>query len=376
MARFIGETVDSVLGQDYPHIDYLVMDGGSRDGTVELLEDRGVRYVSEADGGQGDAVNKGFERTEGELFTFLNADDTLMPGAVSRAVEAFAANPEAGVVYGEADYVNEDGVPMGPYPTRPFLRKDFAYTCFICQPAAMMRRGVFEAVGGMDTGLHVALDYDLWLRASQSAPFAYFPERQATSRMYPGNKSLGSREALYRESIALVKRHFGYVPMSWLGPYAAFRTSGADQFTEQSEVGPRSRALALALGLRQNRGQALRFIADWQVDGFVELFPDGWMSKAHERRLRIPPDAERIVIQGRHKAQVRWPLILRVKVARRALRLGVVRRKGPFTLSYACPRHTRGHEVIVEVRSLWTWRPHIEGDVRRLSCFLDSIEAR
>lgn len=376
MARFIGETVDSVVGQDYPHIDHLVVDGGSTDGTVELLESRGVRYVSEPDGGQADAVNKGFELTEGELFTFLNADDTLMPGAVTRAVEAFEANPSAGVVYGEADYVDEEGVPVGPYPTRPFVRDDLAYACFICQPAAMMRREAFAGAGGMDAEIHCALDYDLWLRASETVPFVHVPDRQATSRMYPGNKSLGSRDALYRESIALVKRHFGYVPMSWLGPYAAFRTSGADQFTEQSAVGPRSRALAFALGVRHNPRQLGRFLSDWQADGLVEVFPDGWMSKVLQRRLRVHEDAETLVVTGRHQAQVRRPLLLRVKIDGRTVGHRFVRHKGPFTLTHALPTHARGEDLAVEIRSLWTWRPHLEGDVRRLSCFIDSVEVR
>jgi len=110
-AAFLPETIDTVLSQDYPNIQYIVMDGGSKDGTVEILESYGSRleWVSERDGGQSDAVNKGFQRARGQIFTFLNADDIYYPGAVRAAVEAFARQPEAGVVYGNAWYTNEDG---------------------------------------------------------------------------------------------------------------------------------------------------------------------------------------------------------------------------------------------------------------------------
>jgi glycosyltransferase involved in cell wall biosynthesis len=374
MARFIGETVDSVLSQDYPHVDYLVVDGGSDDGTVELLEGRGVRYVSEPDDGQADAVNKGFALTEGELFTFLNADDTLLPGGLGKAVEALRLDPGAAVVYGQADYVDEEGSTVAPYPTAPFDRDLLAHECFICQPAALMRREAFAEVGMLDTSLDCAIDYDLWIRLSERARFAYLEERLATSRMHADNKSLGRRDELYRESIELAKRHFGYVPMAWLAPYAAFRTTGADQFTEQSEASPRSRALALALGVRRNPRQLGRFLADWQADGFAGRFPDGWISKAYLTEHEVPEGATRLLVRGRHQAPVRRPLVLRVQVDGKTVGRRAVRHRGPFELELPWPADARGRRARVEVRSAWTWRPHLDGDVRRLSCLVDEVD--
>ena len=101
MARFLGETMDSVLSQDYSNIEYIVMDGGSTDNTVDILRDYESRYpgrftwISENDSGQSDAINKGFLRSKGQIFTFLNSDDTYLPGVVRAAVEAFQAHAEA-----------------------------------------------------------------------------------------------------------------------------------------------------------------------------------------------------------------------------------------------------------------------------------------
>ncbi|MDQ4025854.1 MAG: glycosyltransferase, partial [Actinomycetota bacterium] len=248
MARFLGETVESVLSQDYPHLDYLVMDGGSRDGSVELLRgyaDR-LRFVSEPDAGQADAVNRGFGRTQSDIFTFLNADDTYRRGAVSAAVEALERQPAAGVVYGEADYVDDRGSVVGPYPTRPFDARLLAEECYICQPAAFVRRRVWSAAGGLDARFHFAFDYDLWIRLSRIVPFVHLQRPLATSRMHRQNKTLGSRGAHYREVIAVLKRHYGRVPMRWLDDYAAHLVDGVDQFYEHSHLGRRARGLALA----------------------------------------------------------------------------------------------------------------------------------
>src|SRR5215207_2657882 len=140
MAGFLRETIDSVLSQDWPHVDYLVMDGGSRDGTRELLESYGdrIRWVSQPDDGQADAVNRGFADTCGSIFTFLNADDIYRPGALSTAVEGLDRHREAGAVYGDADFVDGDGDTVMPYPVRDFDRELLMNECFICQPAAFV----------------------------------------------------------------------------------------------------------------------------------------------------------------------------------------------------------------------------------------------
>jgi glycosyltransferase involved in cell wall biosynthesis len=376
MAGFLRETIDSVLAQDWPHVDYLVMDGGSRDGTRELLESYGdrIRWVSQPDGGQADAVNRGFALSRGAVFTFLNADDVYRPGALRTAVEGFERNPGAGAVYGDADFVDGDGVTVLPYPVHDFDRDRLLRECFVCQPAAFVRRDAWEACGGLDARLRYALDYDFWIRLSEHHPMARIDGTLATSRMHADNKTLGERGGLYRESIAVVKRHFGYVPMAWLEQYARHRVDGVDQFYEHSLPSRRSRALALALGVRHNPTRLRRFWHDWQSDARQELFEDGWMSKAHTTRLRVPGDATRLVVAGRHQALVRRPLLLTISVDGRRLGRVAVRRKGGFAHALPVPAELRGRDCEVGVVSAWTWRPgQRRGDARRISCLLDTL---
>lgn len=376
MARFLGETVESVLAQDWPYVDYLVMDGGSRDGTRELLEGYGdrLRWVSEPDGGQADAVNRGLARTRGELVAFLNADDVYRPGAVRRAVEGFERNPGAAAVYGDGDFVDAAGATVRRYPVRDFDRERLMHECYVCQPAAFAARTAWDECGGLDTGLHYALDYDLWIRMSARRPLMRIPGTLATSRMHGDNKSLGRRGALYRESVAVAKRHFGYVPMTWLEPYGRHVVDRVDQFYEHSLPSRRSRAAALGLGLRHNARHPLRFWRDWQADGRFERFEDGWMSKALVESLAVPEDAERLIVAGRHTALVRRPLLLAVFADGRRLGTLAIRRRGGFERSLAVPPALRGRQSEVRVVSAWTWRPGAaRADTRRLSCLLDRL---
>jgi glycosyltransferase involved in cell wall biosynthesis len=376
MAGFLRETIDSVLAQDWPHVDYLVMDGGSRDGTRELLESYGdrIRWHSGPDGGQADAVNHGFGETRGSIFTFLNADDIYRPGALRTAVEGFDRNPAASVVYGDADFVDGEGETVMSYPVRDFDRELLMYECFICQPAAFVRREAWAAHGGLDGSLRYALDYDFWIRLSARRRIVRIDGNLATSRMHSDNKTLGERGGLYREGVAVAKRHFGYVPMSWLEPYARYRVDRVDQFYEHSLPSRRSRALSLALGARYDYGHPLRFWREWQADGRYVPFDDGWMSKAYRQRVPVPTEAMRLVVAGQHYALVRRPLILTVAVDGRRVGRIVVRERGDFEGSFPIPEGLRGREAEVGIRSAWTWRPERGGgDERRLSCLLHRV---
>ena len=143
MARFLEEAIQSVLSQDYPNIEYIVIDGGSADATLDILRryEGRLRYVSEPDRGQTDAINKGFRLSRGSVFAFLCADDAYLPGAVSTAVRHMLANSGHAGIYGEGYLIDENGTNLGRYPTRkrspPELLKA---ECFICQPAAFLWR--------------------------------------------------------------------------------------------------------------------------------------------------------------------------------------------------------------------------------------------
>ncbi len=264
MARFLGETVESVLGQDYPAIEYLVMDGGSTDATVELLRryEGRLRWVSEKDGGQSDAVNKGFERTAGDIFAFLNADDLYLPGAITAAVTAFEEHPEAAVVYGEAYYTAEDGGIIRRYPTEPFSRERLGQVCFICQPAAFMRRRVLEELGVLNSGLHYALDYELWMRIAQKYEMVKIDQYLATSRMYRDNKTVRLRKLGCTEVMENLRRYYGYIPPNWVYGYLCARFNSTDGFFDADTPTFAKCVGTAALGTVRNWRHPFRYWSD------------------------------------------------------------------------------------------------------------------
>jgi len=267
MAGFLDQAIRSVLEQDYPALDYIVVDGGSTDGTLELLRryEGRVRFVSEPDRGPADAINKGFRLTGGEIVAWLNADDYyLSPTAVSEAVRAFAEHPEAAVVYGEGVWVDEAGGEIGPYPVAEFDPARLAQECFLCQPAAFIRRSALEEAGGLDPDLKYAFDYDLWIRLARRHRFVHIPRRWAASRMHRATITLGARRAVFRETLELLGRHYGYVPFRWVHSYCSFLVDRRDQFFEPLRPGFGKYLLSLPAGLWYNRRHPLRYLNEWR----------------------------------------------------------------------------------------------------------------
>ena len=209
---YLRAAIDSVLGQDYPNIEYLVMDGGSTDGTVELLEEFGdrVRWISEKDDGQADALARGFEQTTGAILGWLNADDMLKPGAVRTAVETFRANPEAALIYGNADFIDAGGRILGPCTVvEPYSRHRLLhYGDYIIQPAAWFTRASYQAAGGLDRTLHWAMDWDLWLRLARDHEVIHLDRDLASYRWLGSNKTAaGGFDRL--QEVAAVARRYG-----------------------------------------------------------------------------------------------------------------------------------------------------------------------
>src|SRR5579863_5317264 len=216
-AKFIRQTIESVVAQDYPRIEHVVMDGGSTDGTLEILASfPGLTVLSAPDRGAADAINRGFEQTQGEYFSYLNSDDVLLPGAISAAVEGLDRDPEAGAVYGDAWWIDEHGGRIGAYPVQDFDSGRLGRECFICQPASLLRRGAFDKAGRLDPDLDLTFDYELWMRLARIYPVRRIPAPLACSRMHRSNKSLGSRAEVFRETFSILRRHYGYVPFSWI----------------------------------------------------------------------------------------------------------------------------------------------------------------
>jgi glycosyltransferase involved in cell wall biosynthesis len=220
--RFIRDTIESVLSQDYSPIEYLVIDGGSKDGTLDVLREYGERifWISEEDDGQADAVNKGWRRAQGQVLGWLNSDDVYLPGAVSKAVASLNDHPDAGAVYGEGYHIDKEGKILERYPTEPFDRNRLWETCYICQPTVFVRRSVLEAVSFLDKRLQYCMDYDLWFRIAKAHAMVYVPDSFACTRFYSETKTLGQRAKVHREILKVVHHHCGAVPPTWVYGYA------------------------------------------------------------------------------------------------------------------------------------------------------------
>ena len=218
---YIKETIESVLTQDYPRIEYFVMDGGSTDETVDILQQYSdqIAWVSQKDGGQAAAVNQGVAKSSGEIIGWLNSDDTYLPGAISEIVQFFQEHHEVDMVYGEGYHTDKNGVILDRYETEPFDKARLAWYCYICQPTAFFRRAFWDRVGGLNAALQICMDYELWMRMANMGQIVYLNRYLATSRMYENNKTLSRKTEGFQEAFRILKHHYEFVPLSWISSY-------------------------------------------------------------------------------------------------------------------------------------------------------------
>ena len=191
-APFLEEAMRSVLEQDYKDIEYIVVDGGSTDGSPDIIRKYSERlhwWVSEKDQGQAQAINTGFAHAHGQIAAWLNSDDAYLPGAVSAAVRAFEEHPAAVMVYANTNAVDERGRVINTLSYRQLSLEDLLCFQIIGQPAVFMRRAALQAAGGLDTQLHLLLDHQLWIKLAAQGQIVHVEGTWAAARFHPGAKN-------------------------------------------------------------------------------------------------------------------------------------------------------------------------------------------
>ena len=212
--KFLGETIHSVLEQDYPAIEYMVIDGASKDNSVEVIrsfEKKLAYWISEPDKGQTDAINKGFARAKGEILAWINSDDTYNPGAVREALTYLREHPGVGVVYSDLNFIDENSKVIGKFPAAQTdlkrLRNGYVH---IPQPAAFFRADFWKQVGPLDPSFFFAMDYDLWVRLAAVTKLQYLPGPVwANFRMHLDAKTINADERCWPEMLRVHYRDGG-----------------------------------------------------------------------------------------------------------------------------------------------------------------------
>jgi glycosyltransferase involved in cell wall biosynthesis len=206
--RYLEQTIQSVLGQSYARLEYLLVDGASTDGSLEIIHkyaDKFAWWVSEPDAGQAEAINKGLCRAHGKYVAWLNSDDIYLPGAIERAVSAFEQHPEAGMVFGDVLAIDQNGQTTNRLRYSDWSLLDLMAFRVIGQPSVFMRRSVLEQAGYLDLSYHYLLDHQLWLCMAQLAQIRYLPETLSAARFHAESKNVALAAEFGQEAFRILE---------------------------------------------------------------------------------------------------------------------------------------------------------------------------
>jgi len=294
-APYLRATIESVLSQDYPNIEYIIMDGGSTDSSASIAAEYSSRlkWFSEKDRGQSHALNKGFRMGKGEILAWINSDDILLEGAVRRAVEGFQQNPRAGAVYGEGFLMDPAGNFTCRFPhTRPFDLWTLVHLSdYVLQQTLYFRADVYREVGELREDYHWTMDWDLLIRIGRRYPLHYIAHYMGALREHPDAKTWYGGKVRSREIGRMLREHTGMlVPPGWI-------VYGMDTF-RQIWCG---RIAKLIPGLAGEAPQmaltyACGIATSLALNRFMGWYADGWVST---RILYMLPRCESdLLIEG------------------------------------------------------------------------------
>lgn len=224
---FLDDALASIFQQDVP-VEVFVLDGGSSDNSLDVIrkwEHRLSGWRSHADDGQAAAINEGIMLGRAPYVCWLNSDDWFLPGGLAKLLGELEKYSDVPVVYGRSWNVVEKSGRRYPVWVEPFNERRLALRCIISQPATLIRRSAWEAVGGVDAKLHMAMDYDLWWRLFKQVGTPHFVDDfVAVNREHEGTKTKTHRRRHYREAMQVVRKYYGRVPLKWwlVQPYAVW----------------------------------------------------------------------------------------------------------------------------------------------------------
>jgi len=376
-APYIRATIESVLSQRYPNLEYIVVDGGSTDESPSIAQSYGSRlkFISEPDNGQAHAINKGFAMANGSILAWLNSDDILLPGAVNAAMAAMDRAPAAGLVYGEGYRIDHNGKIRDRYPhTRPPNLWRFVHLSdFIMQQTVFFRRKALEAVGYLDEKLHYGMDWDVLIRVGLKYQLAYTSDYLACIRIHPKTKTATGGMRRIRELHAILRKHTGMrLPPGSL----TYGLGSLAQFCGDCLDRRLPRALAPVLGpLQWAINTAASRAAGPILLHYQGLYDDGWAGK--KLRYMLPAGGDEFLIEGFVPpwAERLVPQTLSVHCGN--LALGAFRLSaGEFQIRLTVPPILREAALNLKIAATRSFLPSQfgwEGDHRRLAYLLRDI---
>ncbi|MCF7804250.1 MAG: glycosyltransferase [Candidatus Marinimicrobia bacterium] len=208
--EFIEKTIQSVINQDYSNTEYIVIDGGSSDSTVEIIEqyEKHITYwISEPDTGQSNAINKGLKKATGEIWAYLCSDDTYNEGVLQSVATVFQENPNCDLIYGGCNFINENNIVTRVKRPGEFNRKKLLMGNYLYQPSVFLRTNIFQRFGLFSEELNYSMDYEYWLRISKEANFCYIDKILSNYRLHTNSKSMDQIVSMVRESSKVRKRY-------------------------------------------------------------------------------------------------------------------------------------------------------------------------
>lgn len=330
-ARYVTHAIESVRAQSYPAVEHIVVDGGSTDGTIEILRREGdagaIRWVSEADDGMYEAVNKGLAMASGDVLAYLNSDDAYLPWAIEVVVRTFRARPDVDLLFGDGIKLNESTGAQRLRLFTPFDRISLANHESVMQPAVFWRRRLVERIGGFDAGMRYVADLDYWLRAAGAgARIAHVNEVLAVERNHAGRLSVAQSAAMGAEAQVMRARH--------AGPHG----------------GPEARQRAIARDVRWQRWIWLRFLTAYAL----RPLPGPWDRFLRDGDVKVRP--QRILeATGLPKFTLLWDAVTSPLAA------GVLGAAGE-----KAPRRRRGTPRRFRLRLLWIALPRLVASRIRL----------